>query len=140
MNVDSIQNGIVIDHITAGCGLRLYELLDLASLGVPVAMMLGVSSQKLGHKDIIKIDADIPVDMDVIGFVDPGATVNVIRDGELVEKRTIGMPERLTDVIRCRNPRCITSCEQELPHIFRLSDKERGEYRCIYCDTKAETR
>ncbi len=140
MNVDSIQNGIVIDHITAGCGLRLYGLLNLASLGVPVAMMLGVSSRKLGRKDIIKIDADIPVDMDVIGFVDPGATVNVIRDGALVEKRAIGMPERLTDVIKCRNPRCITSCEQELPHIFRLSDKKRGEYRCIYCDTKAETR
>ena len=140
MNVDSIQNGIVIDHITAGCGLLLYEQLGLGSLGVPVAMMLGVSSRKLGKKDIIKIDAPVNVNTDVIGFVDPGATVNVIRDGALVEKRTIEMPERLVDVIKCKNPRCITSCEQELPHVFRLSDKERGEYRCVYCDTKAETK
>ncbi len=140
MNVDSIQNGIVIDHITAGCGLLLYEQLDLGSLGVPVAMMLGVSSRKLRKKDIIKIDAPVNVNTDVIGFVDPGATVNVIRDGVLVEKRTIEMPERLVDVIKCKNPRCITSCEQELPHVFRLSDKERGEYRCVYCDTKAETK
>ncbi len=140
MNVDSIQNGIVIDHITAGCGLLLYEQLGLGSLGVPVAMMLGVSSRKLGKKDIIKIDAPVNVNTDVIGFVDPGATVNVIRDGVLVEKRTIEMPERLVDVIKCKNPRCITSCEQELPHVFRLSDKERGEYRCVYCDTKAETK
>ena len=138
MNVDSIQNGIVIDHIKAGMGMRLYELLHLSELHAPVAIMLGVSSGKLGHKDIIKIDAPVEVDTDVIGFVDPGATVNVIRGGVLVEKRAIGMPEKLVGVIRCKNPRCITSCEQELEHIFRLTDREHGEYRCVYCETKAD--
>lgn len=138
MNVDSIQNGIVIDHIKAGMGMRLYELLHLSELNAPVAIMLGVTSGKLGRKDIIKIDAPVEVDTDVIGFVDPGATVNVIRGGKLIEKRAIGMPEKLVGVIQCRNPRCITSCEQELEHIFRLTDRERGEYRCVYCETKAD--
>ncbi len=135
MNVDSIRNGIVIDHITSGRGMRLFELLGLGGETAPVAIMLGVASRKMGKKDIIKIDADISVDVDVIGFVDPGATVNVIKDGKLIEKKTIGKPERLTNVIKCKNPRCITSCEQELDHVFRLT--ERGEYRCVYCDTKA---
>ena len=137
MNVDSIQNGVVIDHITAGCGMRLYSLLGLGALDVPVALMKNASSKKMGRKDIIKIDADIAIDFDVIGFVDPGATVNIIRDGFLVEKRDIRMPKKLTNVIRCKNPRCITSTEQELPHIFRLTDSENKEYRCIYCEAKA---
>lgn len=137
MNVDSIQNGVVIDHIRAGSGMRLYELLGLDSVEVSVAIIKNVVSRKMGKKDIIKIDGIIPVDFDVIGFVDPEATVNVIRDGELVEKRTIPMPERLKGVIRCKNPRCITSTEQELPHIFRLTDRENKIYRCIYCETKA---
>lgn len=138
MKIDSIQNGVVIDHITAGCGMRLYELLDLASLDCSVALIKNVSSKKQGHKDIIKIDADIPVNLDVIGYVDPGATVNIIRGGVLVEKRTIDMPERLVNVIKCKNPRCITSCEQELEHIFKLTDKENKVYRCLYCETKAD--
>ena len=137
MNVDSIQNGVVIDHITAGCGMRLYSLLGLGALDVSVALMKNASSKKMGRKDIIKIDADIDIDFDVIGYVDPGATVNIIKNGKLVEKRVILMPEKLTNVIRCKNPRCITSTEQELPHIFRLTDKERKEYRCIYCEAKA---
>ena len=137
MNVDSIQNGVVIDHIRAGSGMRLYELLGLDSVEVSVAIIKNVVSRKMGKKDIIKIDGIIPVDFDVIGFVDPEATVNVIRDGELVEKRAIPMPERLKGVIRCKNPRCITSTEQELPHIFRLTDRENKIYRCIYCETKA---
>lgn len=138
MKIDSIQNGVVIDHITAGCGMRLYELLDLASLNCSVALIKNVSSKKQGHKDIIKIDADIPVNLDVIGYVDPGATVNIIRGGVLVEKRTIDMPERLVNVIKCKNPRCITSCEQELEHVFKLTDKENKVYRCLYCETKAD--
>lgn len=138
MKIDSIQNGVVIDHITAGCGMRLYELLDLASLDCSVALIKNVSSKKQGHKDIIKIDADIPVNLDVIGYVDPGATVNIIRGGVLVKKRTIDMPERLVNVIKCKNPRCITSCEQELEHIFKLTDKENKVYRCLYCETKAD--
>ena len=137
MNVDSIRDGIVIDHITAGCGRKLYQLLGLETLDVPVAMLTNVTSAKLGRKDIIKIDADIPVNFDVIGYVDPGATVNIIRGGELMEKKRIDMPETLVNVIRCKNPRCITTCEQELSQIFRLSDRAKKEYRCLYCETKA---
>ncbi len=138
MNVDSIRDGIVIDHIAAGCGMKLYRLLGLENLDAPVAMINNVVSAKLGRKDIIKVDARIHVNFDVIGYVDPGATVNIIRNGELVEKKQIGMPEKLVNVIRCKNPRCITSCEQELDQVFRLSDRSRKEYRCVYCETKAE--
>lgn len=137
MNIDSIQNGVVIDHIAAGQGMRLYELLDLASLDVSVALIKNVNSKIMGKKDIIKIDADIELNLDVIGFVDPNATVNIIKNGKLAEKRNIGMPETLTNVIKCKNPRCITSCEQELNHIFKLTDKDNKVYRCIYCETKA---
>ena len=137
MNIDSIQNGVVIDHITAGQCMSLYELLNLASLDVSVALIKNVNSKKMGKKDIIKIDADIDLNLDVIGFVDPDATVNIIKNGVLVEKRSIGMPETLTNVIKCKNPRCITSCEQELDHIFKLTDKSNKDYRCIYCETKA---
>jgi len=137
MNVDSIRDGIVIDHIAAGCGMKLYHLLGLETLDAPVAMITNAVSAKRGRKDIIKIDAKFDVDFDVIGYVDPGATVNIIRDGELQEKKRIDMPEKLVNVIRCRNPRCITSCEQELDHVFRLADRAKKEYRCVYCETKA---
>ncbi len=137
MNIDSIVNGIVIDHITAGRGMRLYELLGLGDVDCSVAIIKNAVSSKKGRKDIIKIDAEIPVDLDVIGYVDPDATVNIIREGCLVEKVTIGKPEKLVNVIRCRNPRCITSVEQELPHVFMLTDSEQGIYRCLYCETKA---
>lgn len=137
MNIDSISNGIVIDHIKADNGMKLYELLKLDDLECSVAIIKNVHSKKMGKKDIIKIDADIPVDLDVIGYVDPDATVNIIRDGKLVEKKIIGMPELLTNVIKCKNPRCITSTEQELPHIFKLTDKATKTYRCLYCETKA---
>ena len=137
MNIDSINNGIVIDHITAGRGMKLYELLGLGELDCSVAIIKNVVSHKLGKKDIIKVDADIPVNFDVIGFVDPGATINIIKNGELVEKRNIEMPEQLVNVIKCKNPRCITSCEQEIDHIFKLTDREHKVYRCIYCETKA---
>ena len=138
MNIDSIQNGVVIDHITAGRGMRLYQLLGLDALDVSVAIIKNVVSRKMGKKDIIKIDADIPVDFQVIGYVDPGATLNVIRDGQLVSKQTVEMPDRLTDVIRCYNPRCITSTEQELKQIFKLTDREKRVYRCVYCETAAK--
>ena len=137
MNIDAISNGVVIDHITAGRGMRLYELLGLGELDCSVAIIKNVTSVKMGRKDIIKIDADIPVNFDAIGYVDPAATVNVIRDGSRLEQRIIGLPPQLTNVIRCRNPRCITSVEQELDHVFRLTDPEKGVYRCIYCETKA---
>ena len=137
MNIDSIVNGIVIDHITAGRGMRLYELLGLGEVDCSVAIIKNAVSSKKGRKDIIKVDAEIPVDLDVIGYVDPDATVNIIREGALVEKVTIGKPAKLVNVIRCKNPRCITSVEQELPHIFKLTDSEQGIYRCLYCETKA---
>ncbi len=138
MNIDPIKNGIVIDHITAGKGAQIYSLLGLDSLDVSVALIRNVSSKRLGKKDIIKIDAEMPVNFDIIGYVDPGATVNIIRDGVTVEKKTMELPELLTDVIKCRNPRCITTTEQELKHVFRLYDAETMEYRCIYCETRAE--
>ena len=137
MNIDSIKNGVVIDHITAGSGMKLYELLGLDGLDVSVALIKNVVSNKMGKKDIIKIDADINVNLDVIGYVDPDVTVNIIKDGVLAEKKTIDMPQRLINVIKCMNPRCITSCEQELDHVFRLADKENKIYRCIYCETAA---
>lgn len=137
MNIDSIVNGVVIDHITAGRGMKLYELLGLDELKCSIAIIKNVSSNKMGKKDIIKIDADIPVDFDVIGYVDPDVTVNIIKDGKLIEKKTIDMPQTLTNVIKCKNPRCITSVEQEIDHIFKLTDKENKVYRCMYCETKA---
>lgn len=138
MNIDAIRDGIVIDHITAGRGMRVYELLHLDELDCSVAIIKNVSSRKMGRKDIIKVDADIPLDLNVIGFVDPGATVNVIRHGERAEKLTMDMPEQLCNVIFCKNPRCITTTEQELDHVFRLTDREHKVYRCLYCEAKAE--
>ena len=138
MNIDSIKNGIVIDHIEAGKGMKIYSLLNLDSLNCSVAIIKNVNSHKMGKKDIIKIDADIELNLDVIGFVDPEATVNIIKNGMLLEKKSIDMPETLTNVIKCKNPRCITSCEQELDNIFKLTDKKNKVYRCIYCETKAQ--
>ncbi|MBR5390707.1 MAG: aspartate carbamoyltransferase regulatory subunit [Clostridia bacterium] len=137
MNIDSISNGIVIDHIKADNGMKLYDLLNLGNLNCSVAIIKNVNSKKMGKKDIIKIDANIPIDLNVIGFVDPDVTVNIIHDGKVVEKKDIGMPEKLVNVIKCKNPRCITSTEQELVHIFKLADAETKTYRCIYCETKA---
>lgn len=134
MNIDSIQNGFVIDHIKAGRAMKLFELLGLEEVDCSVAIIKNVNSRKLGKKDIIKIDKAIPVDFDVVGYVDPGVTINIIRNGELAEKKTIGLPQTLTNVIKCKNPRCITSVEQEIEHIFKLTDKENGIYRCIYCE------
>ena len=138
MNIDSIINGIVIDHIAAGRGMMLYKLLHLDRLDCSVAIIKNVHSNKMGKKDIIKVDAAIDLNTDVIGYVDPNATVNIIRDGRLVEKKAIVLPERLVNVIRCKNPRCISTTEQELPQVFVLTDREKGVYRCRYCETKAE--
>ena len=123
MNIDSIKNGIVIDHITAGRSMKIYRLLGLESLDCSVALIKNVTSRKTGKKDIIKIDSDFDVDTDILGYVDPGVTVNIIRDGKIAEKRTLELPTELTDVLKCKNPRCITSTEHELPHIFRLTDR-----------------
>ena len=137
MNIDSIQNGIVIDHISAGKGMKLVNLLNLDREDLSVAIIKNVHSEKLGKKDIIKIDADIPINLDVLGYVDPGVSVNTIRGGVLVEKKKIDMPETLTNVIFCKNPRCICSVEQEIKHVFLLRDRKNKIYRCLYCETKA---
>jgi aspartate carbamoyltransferase regulatory subunit len=137
MNIDSIQNGFVIDHIPAGRGMKLYELLGLDRLDCSIALIKNVGSRKMGKKDIIKIDADIDINFDIIGFIAPEVTVNIIRNSEIVDKKTMELPLTLTGVIRCKNPRCITTTEQELVHKFKLTDKENRVYRCIYCETKA---
>ena len=138
MTVDEIKNGIVLDHITAGKGMQIYKLLGLDNLECSVALIKNAPSRKMGKKDIIKIDADITLDTDIIGYVDPDITVNVIKDGMTVEKKTIDLPERLTNVITCKNPRCISVTEQELPQVFSLADKENRVYRCLYCEAKAK--
>lgn len=138
MKIDSINNGIVIDHITAGRGMRLYNLLGLDAAECSVALIKNAMSKKMGRKDIMKIDADFPVDFDVIAYVDPHATVNIIRDGVLVEKKALTTPRRLVNVVKCTNPRCITSVEQELDHVFLLTDPENGVYRCMYCEAQAK--
>ena len=139
MKIDSIVNGIVIDHIGAGRAMLLYKLLKLDKLqDHSVAMIMNVQSQKMGRKDIIKVDADIDLDLDVIAYVDPNATVNIIRNEQLVEKKAIQLPEKLVNVVKCKNPRCISTTEQELPQVFLLTDRENAVYRCRYCETKAE--
>ena len=137
MTIDSIKNGIVIDHIPAGEAMELYQILGLGELDCTVAILKNVVSAKLGRKDIIKIDRNLDLDWDLIGYVDPNITVNIIREGEQVEKRLLKLPETVTNVIRCKNPRCITSVEQELPQVFKLTDREKRVYRCLYCETQA---
>ena len=138
MQIDSIQNGIVIDHIAAGKAMELYQILGLGKLDCTVAILKNVPSGKMGRKDIIKVDSYLNLDWNILGYVDPNITVNIIAGGELLEKRQLTLPERLTNVIRCKNPRCITSVEQELPQVFKLTDREHRVYRCLYCETKAE--
>ena len=137
MIIDAIKNGIVIDHIAAGKAMELYKILGLGELDCTVAILKNVVSGKLGRKDIIKIDRVLDLDWDVIGYVDPNITVNIIMDGRQVEKRQLKLPETITNVIRCKNPRCITSVEQELPQVFKLTDREKRVYRCLYCETQA---
>lgn len=138
MTIDEIKNGIVIDHITAGLGMQIFSLLKLDELECSVAFIKNAPSRKMGKKDIIKIDADIEVNTEILGYIDPDITVNIIKDGKNIEKKRIALPEKLTNVITCKNPRCISTTEQELPQIFKLTDKENRVYRCIYCETKAK--
>ena len=137
MTIDSIKNGIVIDHIAAGKAMELYQILGLDKLDCSVAILKNVVSGKLGKKDIIKIDRNLDLDWDIIGYVDPNITVNIIKDGRQVEKRQLKLPETIRGVIHCKNPRCITSIEQELPQVLKLTDREKRVYRCLYCETQA---
>ena len=138
MIIGAIENGLVLDHITAGRGMELYRILGLDTLDCEVALIKNAQSVKIGRKDIIKVDRLIDVNLDAIGYVDPGITVNVIQDGKLVERKHIAKPDTITNVIKCKNPRCITTVEQEIPHVFKLVDRDAGVYRCIYCESKAK--
>lgn len=137
MRVDSMKDGIVIDHIACGKAMDIYSMLSLDKLDCAVALLQSVPSKKMGKKDIIKIDCIIDINFDELGFISPNITIDIVRGGEVVEKKHIELPEKLTDILVCKNPRCITSVEQDIHHVFRLTDKEKGTYRCIYCDTKA---
>ena len=135
MNIDSIKNGLVIDHIKAGNAMNIYHYLKLDELDCSVAIIKNASSKKMGKKDIIKIDTELEIDLDVLGYIDSNISVNIIENGILIKKLHVELPEKITNVIKCQNPRCITSQEQEIQHIFRLANREKGIYRCIYCDS-----
>lgn len=139
MHIDSIKNGVVIDHIKAGKSMEIYNHLELDKLDCTVAIIKNVHSKKMGYKDIIKIDSEMEVDLDVLGYIDPDITVNIIKNEILCEKKKLTLPNQIKDVIKCKNPRCITTTEQDLPHIFKLTDAATKTYRCIYCETKAKT-
>ena len=138
MTISPIENGIVLDHITAGKGMELYKALGLDKLGSTVALIINADSRKMGKKDIIKIDEVIDLNFDILGYIDPDVTVNVIKDGKNEKLAKIEPPQTVTNLIHCKNPRCITSTEQELDHVFKLTDRENMVYRCIYCETKAK--
>ena len=135
MNIDSIQNGVVLDHIQAGKSMDIYKYLHLDELDCQVAIIKNARSEHMGRKDIIKIDSPLDLDLDVLGYIDSHITVNIIRDGKRVEKKHLELPKKLVNVIHCKNPRCITVSESQLDAIFVLSDAEKHTYRCAYCDT-----
>ncbi len=136
MHIDSIQNGIVLDHIKAGKAMELYRVLELNKLECSVAVLMHVPSQKMGCKDMIKIAEDYEVNLDILGYIDPGITVNLIKNGELVEKRSVDLPDQITGYLKCHNPRCITTTEQELTQVFKLANRATGTYRCMYCEAE----
>lgn len=140
MNIDAIHSGIVLDHIQAGRGMDVYRYLKLDELDCTVAYIRNVRSGARGRKDIIKIDAAIDVDLDVLGYIDPGITVNIIRDGQVTEKKKLSLPEHLVNVITCKNPRCITTAEPSLAQHFILRDRARGIYRCMFCDAERKSK
>ena len=137
MIIGQIKDGIVLDHITAGRGMEIYKILGLDKLDCSVAMIKNADSNKMGKKDIIKVGQVIDLDFDMLGYIDPGITVNIIQDGQLAKREHLTLPERIRGVIQCKNPRCITSTEQELVQEFRLTDPEKKIYRCIYCEHEA---
>ena len=140
MIIGQIKDGIVLDHITAGKSMEIYNVLKLGKLDCNVAMIQNAPSPKMGKKDIIKIGTLMDINMDVLGYIDPGITVNIIRDSKVDKRYHLWLPERVVGVIKCKNPRCITSTEVNVVHEFRLADKERKIYRCIYCEHEAKTK
>ena len=137
MIVGQIKDGIVLDHITAGNGMNIYNVLKLGELDCTVALIKNADSPKMGKKDIIKISTLLDLDLDILGYLDPGITVNIVRNGTVAERRSLELPERVVGVIKCKNPRCITSSEREIVHEFKLTDPVKKVYRCIYCEQKA---
>lgn len=136
LNISGIDEGYVIDHIRAGKSMDIYQYLDLGHLDCQVAIIKNATSNKMGRKDIIKIQGKMNLDLDILGFIDNHITVNIIEGGEIVRKENLELPDKVTNVIKCKNPRCITSIEQELPHVFKLTDEKERTYRCIYCEEK----
>lgn len=136
LNISGIDEGYVIDHIQAGKSMDIYNYLELGKLDCQVAIIKNASSSKMGKKDIIKIQGEMDLDLDILGFVDNHITINIIHGGKIAEKKNLKLPDRVSNVIKCKNPRCITSIEQELPHIFKLTDAKTKTYRCIYCEEK----
>lgn len=136
MKIDSIKNGIVLDHITAGNALKVYKALNLDKMDCQVAIITNAKSTKMGVKDILKIDNDFKIDLDVIGYLDPDITINIIKDGKTIEKKQLTLPSKIINIERCKNPRCITSQEDNLDHIFYLANEKERIYRCIYCESK----
>lgn len=134
LNIGIINEGIVIDHIEAGGAMKIYSYLNLEELDYSVAIIKNAKSNKMGKKDIIKIEGYIDIDLDILGVLDRNITINVIKNGVKVAKRNLNLPSQVTNIIKCKNPRCITSIEQEIPHVFKLTDNEKGIYRCIYCE------
>lgn len=138
MKIDSIKNGIVLDHISAGNAMKVYEALGLDKLDCSVAIIKNVKSNKMGKKDILKIDNELTLDFEVLGYLDPNITVCIIKDGNLVEKKKLKLPKKIVNIEKCKNPRCITSVEPDLDHIFYLANEKKRIYRCLYCESKAE--
>ena len=138
LNVGKIEEGFVLDHIKAGKAMVIYRHLGLDKFDSPVAIIKNAHSEVMGKKDILKVECGIDqLNLDVLAFIDHNITVNVIKNGEIVEKRSLSLPKEIRDVIHCHNPRCITSMEQGLPHIFYLADEKKEIYRCKYCDEKS---
>jgi len=134
LSVDSIRRGVVIDHIKAGRSMDIYRYLKLGNIDCSVAIIKNVKSSKMGRKDIIKIEDMIGIDLELLGFIDENITVNIIDNGKIIEKRKITLPERVRGVIKCKNPRCITTIEQDIVQEFKLVDPEKRTYRCVYCE------
>ena len=137
MNIDSIRNGYVIDHIKAGNGMKIYNYLNLDELNCGVAIIKNVKSNKMNKKDIIKIDEDITLNTDVLGYIDPDITINIVKDSQIIKKYHPELPNKIINTVKCKNPRCITTVEQELDQVFILTDRENRVYRCKYCESKA---
>ena len=139
LNISGLKEGIVLDHIEAGKGMDIYFKLGLDKRDCQTAIIKNARSKKMGKKDIIKIDGGLDVvDLDVLGYIDHSITVNIIKDSKIAEKKSLRLPQKITNVIFCKNPRCITSIEQELPHVFCLADEKKEVYRCLYCEEKYE--